>query len=248
MTKACRMSGWPNGGGGRGPSAFAAALALAVSLVAATSLMAAKSVEKKGRKYFPSGTPSRAIQDLDDMLDDFIVRPKGENLTEKEEKHNADLKRRIIHGTFDIRELARLSLGRHWGQRSSGEQDEFVQLLTDLLEEKALFSKEQSAARSKSGGKYFVIYRGHRYDDEKKARAFVRTKVVVPSENIDITLNYRLKKKGDEWKIYDVVVDEASLVNNYKYQFNSIITKHGYPDLVQRMSKKLDEIRQKRES
>ena len=103
-----------------------------------------------------------------------------------------------------------------------------------------------ATAKSKSGGKYYVVYRGHKFYDAAKTRAFVRTKVVVPSEKIDIALNYRLKKKGDEWKIYDVIVDEASLVDNYRYQFNSIITKNGYPDLVQRMTKKLNEIKAKR--
>jgi phospholipid transport system substrate-binding protein len=69
---------------------------------------------------------------------------------------------------------------------------------------------------------------------------------VVPSENIDIVLNYKLKRQDGEWKIYDVIVDEASLVDNYKYQFNKIIVKHGYQDLVNRMSKKLTSIKRKR--
>lgn len=201
---------------------------------------------QKGKKIYPEGSPSRAIQDLDDILDDFIVKPKGVNLTAEEQAHNDALKRKIVHGTFDIRELARLSLGKHWGVRTKEEQDQFVKLLTDLLEEKALFSKEQSAAKSKSGGKYYIVYRGHEFAKGDDSRAFVRTKVVVPSENVDIVLNYRLKKANEGWKIYDVIVDEASLVDNYRYQFNSIITKNGYPDLVRRMTEKLDEIKAKR--
>lgn len=197
-------------------------------------------------KYFPAGTPTRAIQTLDDMLDDFIVKGKGQALTPSDEAHNKQLKQKILHGTFDIAELARLSLGKHWDTRSQEERDKFVGLLTDLLEEKALFSKEQSAAKSKSGGKYFIVYRGQKFDEKDKNRAFVRTKVVVPSENIEIELNYRLKKASSDWKIYDIIVDEASLIDNYKYQFDSIIKKHGYPDLVRRMSDKLAEIRSKR--
>jgi ABC-type transporter MlaC component len=115
--------------------------------------------------------------------------------------------------------------------------------MVSLLEEKALFSKEQSAAKSKSGGKYRVIYKGHKYISKGKKKAFVRTKVIVPAENVDIDLNYKLRVHDGEWKIYDVIVDEASLVANYKYQFNSIITKHGYDELVSRMTRKLDEIK-----
>ena len=107
---------------------------------------------------------------------------------------------------------------------------------------KALFSKEQSAAKSKEGGKYFVVYRGEKFEDPAKSRALVRTKVVVPSENVDISLNYKVKKAGSEWKIYDIIVDEASLIENYKYQFDSIIKKHGYGDLVRRMQAKLERL------
>ncbi len=199
------------------------------------------------KNLYPEGTPTRSIQDLDGMLDDFIVKPKGVKLTPEEEEKNRALKQRIIHGTFDIRELAKLSLGKtHWPKRTTKEQGEFVDLLTNLLEEKALFSKEQSAAKSKSGGKYTVTYRGHKFMNKSKTRAYVRTRVTVPSENITITLNYKLKKIGNEWKIYDIIVDQASLVDNYKYQFNTIITKNGYPDLVQRMSKKLNDLKVKR--
>jgi len=202
--------------------------------------------KRRGVKYYPSGTPTRAIQELDNMLDDFIVKGEGQKLTADEEKHNKKLKQNIIHGTFDIRELAKLSLSKHWRDRTPSEQDEFVSLLTSLLEEKALFSKEQSAAKSKEGGKYFVVYRGHKFPKSNKERSFVRTKVVVPSENITITLNYRMKKKGEEWKLYDIIVDQASLVDNYRYQFNNIIKKHGYPELVRRMSSKLDNMKDKR--
>ncbi len=219
----------------------------------AKAAMAVASVDTKEgvgpvKKYYPEGSPTRAIQDLDDMLDDFKVAGQGEKLTAAEQAQNDQLKQKIIRGTFDIRELAKQSLVSHWNGLSEGQRSQFVGLLTDLLEQKALFSKEQSAAKGKSGGKYFVVYRGHKLEGPSGTLSFVRTKVVVPSENIDISLNYRLKKQGSEWKIYDVIVDEASLVDNYKYQFDSIIKKHGFGDLIRRMSEKLAEIRSKRNS
>ncbi len=187
-------------------------------------------------------TPTKAIQELDEMLDDFHIG----KLTPKQEEENRELKRKIIHGTFDIRELSKLSLAKHWNEISIEEQNRFVKLLTDLLEEKAIFSKEQLAAKSKMAKKYKVIYKGHTFSDAKKQHSYVRTKVIVPSENIDITLNYKLKRQDGEWKIFDVIVDNASLIENYRYQFDSIIKKHGYPDLVRRMTEKLEEIRAKR--
>ena len=203
-------------------------------------------------KKYPAGSPTRAIQDLDDTLDEFTVAPIGGKLTAAQEEHNRQVKRKIIHGTFDIRELSKLSLANHWSKRTPAEQDAFVTLLTNLLEEKALFSKEQSIAKTKkkkkSDSPYYVKYGGHKFMNKDKTKAYVRTMVVVPSENIDITLNYRLKKQGGEWKIYDIIVDEASLVDNYKYQFDKIIRKDGYNELIGRMNNKLKQIqRQRRE-
>ena len=227
-------------------SKFALRSLMAVFALVFLFSLSSEAAKRSTIKYYAPGTATRAIQDLDDMLDDFIVKPKGEKLSPSEEEHNRKLKQDIIRGTFDIRELAKMSLAKHWGERTPAEQDEFVTLLTDLLEEKALFSKEQSAAKSKSGGKYAVIYMGEKYINPDKTKAFVKTKVNVPSENITITLNYRLKKESGNWKIYDIIVDEASLVDNYRYQFNSIITKHGYPDLVNRMKSKLASIKAQR--
>lgn len=201
----------------------------------------------QGKGLSSPGTPTRAIQDVDAILDDFIVKKKGEELTPDEKDFNQNLKQKIIHGTFDINELSRLSLAGHWTVLTKEQQDGFVGILTNLLEEKALFSKEQSAARSKSGGKYNVVYRGHQLS-ENGNRAFVRTRVNVPSENISINIGYKMKKNAGEWRVYDIIVDEASLVDNYKYQFNNIIKNHGYPDLVRRMKEKLDELKAKRKS
>jgi phospholipid transport system substrate-binding protein len=217
-----------------------------VCVVGAAYAQSGKPAPKK--TYYPAGSPTRAIQDLDDMLDDFAVASTEGKLSAEQQAKNRALKQKIIHGTFDIRELSKLSLSHHWAKRTPAEQDEFVKILTDLLEEKALFSKEQSAAKSKSGGKYYVIYGGHKFTNKEKTKSYVRTKVVVPAENIEITLNYRLKKIDGDWKIYDIVVDEASLVDNYRYQFDSIIQKSGYEELVSRMKRKLDEIKGKREA
>lgn len=230
----------------------AAVIAVALPLTAFAQAAAnpklaaiAQTTAKDAGKIELKGTPTKAIQDLDGMLDNFNI---GTNLTAKQEEENRELKRKIIHGTFDIRELSRLALARHWTEITPAEQDSFVKLLTDLLEGKALFSKEQLAAKSKTAKKYRVVYKGDKFLDKEQKVAFTRTTVIVPAENIDIALNYKLKRQNGEWKIYDVIVDEASLVDNYRYQFDSIIKKNGYQDLVRRMTEKLNEIQRKREA
>ena len=192
------------------------------------------------KKYSPDGSPTRAIQELDDMLDAYVLHPK----TDEEKQRNLELKRKILNGTFDIRDLCRFALDKHWKEISAKDQDSFVDLMTRLLEKKAVFSKEQEAGKSSSKTVYFVTYEGEKYLNSEKTRAFVHTFVQIPSEKMKIGLDYKLSKASDHWKIYDVMVDEASLAENYKYQFDRIISQHGFPDLVHRMESKLKELDQ----
>ncbi|MBU4484695.1 ABC transporter substrate-binding protein [bacterium] len=192
-----------------------------------------KNTKASTKKYFPKGTPTRAIQGVDDMLDDY----KTGELTEADREHNRKLKKGILNGTFDIKELSKLALDKHWNEISGKQQIEFVELLTSLLEEKAVFSKEQI----KGGDTYHVSYLGDTFFKDN-TRALTKTAVAIKTENISIGLNYKLKKEGDDWKVYDVIVDEASLLDNYRFQFDSIILKHGYNELVHKMKTKLIQI------
>lgn len=196
-------------------------------------------------KYTAEGTPTRAIQDLDDMLDSYILDAK----TPEDRKYNAALKRTVIHGTFDIRELCHLALDKHWAEIKTSDQDYFVDLMLRLLERKAIFSKEQGQKKQKQSkaeekALYKLVYNGDKFTNADKTQAVAQSHVLIPSEAMKIEINYKLKKVGGAWKIYDVVVDGASLLDNYKYQFDKIIAKDGYPTLVHRMESKFKELQE----
>ena len=184
----------------------------------------------------PAGTPTREVQEIEVKMDSYKTGP---NLSAEDKANNSKVKRDILTGTFDLRELCRLALDKHWNEISAAEQNNFVALMTDLLETKAIFSKEHTKTQGKA---YTVQYLGDTYSNEK-TRAKTRTKVVVPKENVKVDIEYKMKKDPQGWKVFDVVVDDASLVENYRFQFDSIIAKNGYPELVRRMQNKLKELR-----
>ena len=107
--------------------------------------------------------------------------------------------------------------------------------MTALLERKAIFSKEQVKDDSKP---YQVVYKKEEFLDAQKNTAQVSTSLHVPTEKVDLGINYKLKKGAQGWQIFDVIVDSASLVENYKFQFDTIIRAHGYADLVARKENK----------
>ncbi|MCC7343688.1 MAG: ABC transporter substrate-binding protein [Deltaproteobacteria bacterium] len=224
-------------------AATAAAAALSISAESPAAVKAPpkggdQALQSNGQVNAPQGTPTREIQDIEMKMDAYKT---GAELSAEDKANNAKIKRDIITGTFDLRELCRLALDKHWGGLSAAEQNNFVALMTDLLETKALFSKEQTKTRGKA---YTVQYLGDTYLQEK-TRARTRTKVVVPKENVKVDIEYKMKKDPGGWKIFDVVVDDASLVENYRYQFDAIISKNGYGELVRRMQNKLKELKTK---
>ena len=224
-------------------TALAAAAALSLPGAAISAVKGAPKgedqvLQSNGQVNAPQGTPTREIQDIEAKMDSYKT---GSDLSTEDRANNAKVKREILTGTFDLRELCRLALDKHWSELSAGEQSNFVALMTDLLETKAIFSKEQTKTRGKA---YTVQYLGDTYLNDK-TRARTRTKVVVPKENVKVDIEYKLKKDPGGWKVFDVVVDDASLVENYRYQFDAIISKNGYGELVRRMQNKLKELKTK---
>ena len=69
--------------------------------------------------------------------------------------------------------------------------------------------------------------------------AQVNTNIVQKGSD-PISVNYRLKQSGGTWKVYDVLVDQISLVGNYRNQFNRIMNNKGYDALIKAIQQKVD--------
>ncbi len=132
--------------------------------------------------------------------------------------------RSITDEVFNWAEMARRCLGRHWPERTAAEQGEFVPLFRDLIERAYISKLEQY-----SGEK--VQYAGELVNG---AQATVRTKVLLKSGN-EAPIDYRLSREGDRWRIYDVLIENVSLVSNYRTQFDGILRSSSYDELLKRI-------------
>jgi phospholipid transport system substrate-binding protein len=128
---------------------------------------------------------------------------------------------------FDWGEMAQRALARHWNQRTPEEKKEFTRLFGDLLEKTYLTKVE-----GYSGEK--VQYEGESVDGNY---AVVKIKIVT-EKNVDIPIEYRLKKEAADWFVYDISIEGVSLVNNYRSQFNTIISQSSYGNLVKKLKEK----------
>lgn len=135
--------------------------------------------------------------------------------------------RRIAAETFDVDEMARRALSRHWAVRTPAEQVEFVRLFTDLLE-RAYIGKIEAYAGDR------IVYLGSAIDGDY---ATVRTKIA-RNTRADIAFDYRLHLTEGRWKVYDLLLDGVSFVSTYRAEFNRVIQASSYEELVARLRKR----------
>ena len=160
-----------------------------------------------------------------------IVSDKELKKQKNEEKRRAALDKAI--GTiFNYGEMAKLSLGTHWRERSPAERQEFVKLFKTLLEN-SYSGKIESYNNEK------ITYQKEAVEGDD---AVVKSKVVTAKRE-EFALEYRLKKDGGKWMVYDVVIEGVSLVANYRSQFNRIVRSEGYGALVKKLRDKSAEIK-----
>ena len=138
---------------------------------------------------------------------------------------------KVVGGRFDYLEMSRRSLGASWNQLSDKDKQEFVDLFRTLLTNTYA---DRVETYSGDGVKYLN-------ERTEKEYAEVRTKVL--SGKTEIPMDYRLLNKSNDWRVYDVVVDGVSLVNNYRGQFSKILRTSSYPELVDQLRKKSDKLK-----
>jgi phospholipid transport system substrate-binding protein len=138
--------------------------------------------------------------------------------------------RGIAGEIFDFTEVSQRSLGRHWQARTPIERQEFVALFADLLE-RTYVSKIEGYSGER------LVYAGETLDGDQ---ATVRTRIVT-RQGTEIPVDYRMFQRDGRWRAFDVSIEGISLVGNYRSQFNAIIARSSYADLVEKLKTKQDE-------
>jgi len=130
----------------------------------------------------------------------------------------------LVFARFDFSEMARRSLGSHWGALNGGEQGEFVEGLSQRL-----LASYGRTVRSNNGDNI-------QFKNEVREGEQVKVKTQVVSGNGDeMPIDYRLHDVDGQWKVFDVVIDHVSLVNNYRAQFERVIAKSSVQELLRKI-------------
>ena len=175
-----------------------------------------------------AGAPLDAVQTNVNKVLDVLRDPKLKGEPAKGTKKE---KLEVIYEQmFDEVELSMRTLGGNWSKLNPAQQKEFIQLYRQILE-KAYIDKILSYTDEK------IVFSKESMTSNNQAE--VQTKVITASKEIPIF--YRVILKDATWKVYDVVVENVSLVQNYRSQFNSILAKNTPDQLLETLRKKVKE-------
>lgn len=170
-----------------------------------------------------AGVPTDTVRDYTDAVVKVLEDP-ALKLDDRRAERRAAV-RKIAIDIFDVQETARRALGPHWQQRSPQEREEFVQLFAELLERTYINKIDLF------GGEKL------RFTEEKidGDHAVVRAKVIT-RQGTEVPVEARMiNRSGNRWQIYDVVIENISLIGNYRSQFDRIIRSSSYGELAKRL-------------
>lgn len=157
---------------------------------------------------------------LDVLRDPGLKSESGKKVKEQRIETAADK-------LFDYVELSKRTLGLNWNKFTTEQRKEFVGLFRTILmdayidkimaytNEKVTFTKEMPLSGTT-----------------------VEVQSTVVSKNAETPVNYRVIKKDNDWKVYDVVIEGVSLVSNYRTQFREVLGNNPPQALIDSLRKK----------
>lgn len=170
----------------------------------------------------PQDTVQKSVNDVLDVLRNPKLKAESATETKKE-------KLRVIYKSmFDEIEFSKRTLARNWNKFTPAQRTEFVNLFEQILE--------------KSYADKILDYTNEKVEFYKEnmlstTQAEVQSKIITSSKEIPIF--YRMILKDGKWKVYDVVVENVSLVQNYRTQFNDILSRDTPDQLLDTLRKKV---------
>lgn len=169
-------------------------------------------------------TPEELIKQTTEQV--LAALEENAALIEEDPEKIQEMVGEIVLPHFDFVLMSQLVLARHWREADSEQQKRFVREFRQLL--------------IRTYGTSLSHYSGQKVEflpskpDPNPKRATVRT-LIRQSEGSPIPVNYQLRQTGDSWKVFDVVIEGISLVQNYRSSFAAEIQQSGLDGLIERV-------------
>jgi phospholipid transport system substrate-binding protein len=172
----------------------------------------------------PAATHLGPLDLVKSSLSRVLTIVQSQSARETQEGRRGPEIRQAAAEMFDFDDISRRILAQHWNSASPPEQDEFVRLFTEMLE-RVYLSSITSYPLASITFQNETIYGSY---------AQVQSRMTGRSGR-DVSVEYRLFDSEGRWAVYDIAVDGVSFVSSYRSQFNSILRRSSFAQLLERL-------------
>ena len=172
-----------------------------------------------------AGEPLEVVKGAAEKAIQILKDPKLQ--AKDKQKERVDRLREVLSPIFDYEEMAKRALGIHWRSRTPAEQEEFARLFRNFIER--VYADK------------IDLYKGEKvvFGRETLDKDFAQVEsTMVGDKNEEFSVIYRLRQNNGKWKVYDAVIENISIVNNYRAQFDRVINGSSYQELVKKIKDK----------
>ncbi len=175
-----------------------------------------------------SAETGSATEAMKETIDQVLQVLRDDSLKAPEKaRERVEILEDLLATRFDYKEMGKRTLGRHWQQLREADREEFVRLFQRFL------------SRTYAGNVDGYSGEQVQYLKERRKGDFAEVQTAVTSKQSTIAIHYRLLKRSEAWKVYDVVLDGVSLVKNFRSQFGRIIDAESVEGLLETLRTKV---------
>ena len=170
---------------------------------------------------FSSDTPDGFLKDS--VQEISLLVSKYKDRFETDEEFLRDKMNSSVMPKLDIKLMSKIILGKKiWTEMSERQKDDFV----DSFQYRMTSTYMKSITAFDGEKVVFLPYE----PGKRENIAYVKSKYLIPGG--DIAVDYRLIKKSEEWKVYDIIFDGISLMKNYRADFREHVSQSGIDSLI----------------
>lgn len=157
--------------------------------------------------------------------DQVLSIMNDENGTTNEKLANLE---NLFVDVVDVDWVGRFVLGRHWRTATDEQKAEYLPAYRDFL------IKHYTSRFAEYSGETFTIE-----DAQNRSGNFmVRMNIQRPRGQQPVIVDYMLRPAGDDFKVFDIVVEGVSLINTQRSEFTSAVERKGLDRLIELLKKK----------
>ncbi len=170
-----------------------------------------------------------------------LVKETTNSILGKIEQHKKELEQSpekiypmvedLVLPQFSFERMSQLVLGKHWKRATATQKKQFTKEFRELL-----VRTYAVALLNYSGqGIEYMPLRTNPEDTKVVVKTMVKGDGTPP-----LPIDYKLYKHNGEWRVYDLVIDNLSLLANYRQNYGSKIKRYGLDGLLQRLQEHND--------